>query len=124
MEFLGIDFSGNAASWKAGFSRSNVWICRVEAVHNRTPQVVELQMVQQLPGASTPYEKLAELLANKQFGAAAIDAPFSIPQRHVPTGGWLDLLKKVDALDLVGNAPFPRGGALIQLAKSIAELDS
>lgn len=80
-------------------------------------------MVQQLPGTSTPYEKLAELLANKRFAAAVIDAPFSIPQRHVPTGGWLDLLKKVDALDLVGNAPFPRGAALIQLAKSIAELE-
>jgi hypothetical protein len=80
-------------------------------------------MVQQLPGTSTPYEKLSELLANKRFAAAAIDAPFSIPQRHVPTAGWLDLLKKVDALDLVENAPFPRGTALIQLAKSIAELE-
>jgi hypothetical protein len=76
VDFLGIGFSGNAASWKARCSRSNVWICRVEADHNNTPQVVALQMVQQLPGTSTPYEKLAELLANKRFAAAAIDAPF------------------------------------------------
>ena len=62
-------------------------------------------------------------MRSNQFAAAAIDAPFSLPQRHVPAEGWLDLLKKVDALDLVGNAEFPRGPALIELAKSISELE-
>lgn len=123
MKFLGIDFSGNAASWKASRTRSNVWICRVESDHNSKPQVVALQTVQQLPGQSAPYEKLADLLASKRFAAAAIDAPFSLPQRYVPADGWLELLRKVHALDLAGNVPFPSGQALIALAESIAELE-
>jgi hypothetical protein len=70
-----------------------------------------------------PYEKLADLLASERFAAAAIDAPFSLPQRHVPADGWLELLRKVHALGLAGNVPFPSGAALIALAKSIAELE-
>jgi hypothetical protein len=123
VEYLGIDFSGNAASWKASCTRSNVWLCRVESEGKSVPQVTELQTVQCLSGQSSPFERLAELLAGKQFAAAAIDAPFSLPLRHVPADGWLELLKKVHSLDLAGNVPFPSGSALIALAKRIGELE-
>jgi Protein of unknown function (DUF429) len=123
VEYLGIDFSGNAASWKASCTRSNVWLCRVESEGKSAPQVIELKTVQCLSGQSSPFERLAELLASKRFAAAAIDAPFSLPQRHVPADGWLELLKKVHLLDLAGNVPFPSGPALIALAKRIGELE-
>jgi hypothetical protein len=123
VEYLGIDFSGNHVSWRSHCTNSNVWICRVESEDKSVPQVTELHTVQCLPGQSSPFERLAELLAGKLFAAAAIDAPFSLPQRHVPADGWLELLKKVHSLDLAGNVPFPSGAALIALAKSIAELE-
>lgn len=123
MEYFGIDFSGSAARWKASCTRSNVWICRVEFDGKSVPQVTQLQTVQCLSSQSPPFERLAELLAGKQFAAAAIDAPFSLPQRHVPADGWCELLKKVHSLELAGNVPFPSGPELIALAKNIAELE-
>jgi hypothetical protein len=33
MEFLGIDFSGNARSWGAGRATSNVWIAQMKFNH-------------------------------------------------------------------------------------------
>lgn len=123
MEYLGVDFSGNHLSWRPRCTRSNVWICRLETEGNSGPQVIELQTVQQLAGQSPPFQRLADLLASQRFAAAGIDAPFSLPQRHVPADGWLGLLRRVQALELTGNVPFPSGGALISLAKSIAELE-
>jgi hypothetical protein len=63
------------------------------------------------------------ILAAKQFSAAAIDAPFSLPSRYVPEEGWLGLLKLVDALPLDPDAPFPNGPSLITLAKTVVTLD-
>jgi hypothetical protein len=42
----------------------------------------------------------------KQFSAAAIDAPLSLPAQYVPEDGWSGLLKLVDALPNDNTAPF------------------
>jgi hypothetical protein len=124
MEFLGVDFSGNARSWCASNSTSNIWVCRVKCPSDQNPQITELRPVQDLEGAGSPFRRLADVLAAKQFSAAAIDAPFSLPSRYVPAGGWLELLELVDALAFDPAAPFPSGPSLITLAKTFASLDS
>jgi hypothetical protein len=123
MEFLGIDFSGNVRSWRAGCATSNVWVCRVEWGSDLRPCVTELQPVQYLPGDESPFRRLADLLAERQFLAAAIDAPFSLPSRHVPKEGWLKLLELVDALSVDPAAPFPNGQSLIALAQTVSDLE-
>jgi hypothetical protein len=123
MEFLGIDFSGNARSWRASRGTSNVWVCRIRCGSDLRPLVTELQPVQHLAGKGSPFQWLAHILAGKQFSAAAIDAPFSLPSRHVPNEGWLKLLELVDALPFDPSAPFPSGPSLIALAETRANLE-
>jgi hypothetical protein len=83
---------------------SNIWGCRIKCRSDQEAQVTELRPVQDLDGTGSPFKRLADLLAAKQFSAAAIDAPFSLPSRYVPVDGWLELLKLVDALPLVRSA--------------------
>jgi hypothetical protein len=123
MEFLGIDFSGNVRSWRAGRATLNVWLCRVKYDSDPSPYVTELTSVQHLAGSGPPFRRLADLLARGQFSAAAIDAPFSLPSRYVPREGWSRLLELVDALSLDRAAPFPGGQSLIKLAQTISQLD-
>jgi len=123
MEFLGIDFSGNARSWRAGRTTSNVWVCRSKCASEQKPHVTELRPVQHLERTGSPFQRLADILAGKQFSAAAIDAPFSLPLRYVPSDGWPKLLELVDALPLDPSAQFPNGPSLIALAKTVAKLD-
>jgi predicted nuclease with RNAse H fold len=124
MEFLGIDFSGNARSWRASRTTSNLWICRVRRDFELRPLVTELVPVQYLAGDGPPFQRLADLLAERQFSAAAIDAPFSLPSRHVPNEGWLKLLQLIDALPIDSATPFPNAQSLIELAQTISELES
>ncbi|MGD0421303.1 MAG: DUF429 domain-containing protein [Xanthobacteraceae bacterium] len=123
MDFLGIDFSGNARSWRVSTATSNVWVCRTKCDSDQKPRVAELRQVQHLEGTGSPFQRLADILAAKQFSAAAIDAPFSLPSRYVPTDGWLKLLELVDALPFDSPAPFPSGSSLITLAETVADLD-
>jgi hypothetical protein len=123
MEYLGIDFSGNALSWRDKCSTSNVWICRLLDDGNTRPRITELCPVQQLAGTGSPFRRLADLLAGGRFAAASIDAPFSLPQRHVTSEGWLALLRMVDALECSPRAPFPSGQSLIKLAAKISDLE-
>jgi hypothetical protein len=120
VELLGIDFSGSVRSWLPNRSTSNVWVCRLKWDGGASPHVSELQPIQQLSGRGTPFQRLADILADRQFSAAAIDAPFSLPARHVPSEGWLKLLQMVDELPLQRGAPFPTGQALIDLALGLA----
>jgi hypothetical protein len=124
MEFLGIDFSGNVRSWRADSATSNVWICRVKCGSDLSPRVTELKPIQHLVGNGSPFRRLAYLLADGQFLAAAIDAPFSLPSRHVPKEGWPKLLHLVDAISVEPAEPFPTGPSLIALAQSMAPLES
>jgi len=112
--FLGIDFSGNAAMWRPGCGRSNVWIATVEA-GVRARRLVALHPVQALPGPAHPFERLAALLAAGRFAAAGIDAPLCIPARHLPPGGRAALVEELAALPCA-DRPFPRGAALLALA--------
>jgi hypothetical protein len=80
--------------------------------------------VQHLAGDRLPFQRLADLLAGRQFSAAAIDAPFSLPSRYVPNEGWLKLLQLIDALPIDSATPFPSAQSLIELAQTISELES
>src|SRR6266478_5493331 len=52
MEFLGIDFSGNARSWHSRLATSNVWVCRVKCGSELRPDVTQLH----------PSERMGELI--------------------------------------------------------------
>ena len=111
--YLGIDFSGNAQSWRQGPDR-NVWIA--EATHDEALPVLRgLLPVQRLEGDRPPFERLLAKLRRKEFVAAAIDAPFSIPAACLPDGDdrRQALLSEVAALPLEGGRPFPSGLQLV-----------
>ena len=116
----GIDFSGNERMWRPGCQRSNVWIATAELRANRL-ELVALRPVQDLPGTPHPFNRLAAFLAEGDYCAAAIDAPFSLPARHMPEGGFPSMLRNVAAFQ-TGCRPFAKGQALIDYGKAIAPL--
>ncbi len=117
--FLGIDFSGGAAPWKARCSRPTVWIATLEGF-----RLDDLRPVQELDGEGEPFDRLVALLAEGKYRAAAIDAPFCLPERHMPEGGHPQLLKDVAAMAPADDRPFPRGEAILAYAKSIAPMET
>ena len=114
----GIDFSGNVKMWTPGCGRSNVWIATAEWDANRLA-LVELRRVQELPGKDHPFSRLTHLLAGADYLAAAIDAPFALPARHMPKGGLPALLEAVQAFEIEGR-PFAKAEQLVRYAESIA----
>jgi hypothetical protein len=117
--FLGIDFSGGSGPWKTVCAKPSVWIATLEAF-----RLTELQPVQRLPGGEEPFERLVSLLKEGRFRAAAIDAPFSLPEAHLPPGGHAQLLTDVGAMKPADDRPFPRGVALVAYASSHAPISS
>jgi hypothetical protein len=117
--WLGIDFSGNIKMWKAGCRTSNVWIADIR----KSPRqdnlfcISDLKRLQQLPGTEAPFIRLARMLSTRDFSAAAIDAPFSIPASFVPRNGHSSLLAAVSALGSDGRL-FGTGKAFVDLVKS------
>ena len=67
----------------------------------------ELQIVQELPGREEPFQRLVRLLKAKDFNAAAIDAPFSVPCEYLPCGGHKALLEMVAGIERPKTWPFP-----------------
>lgn len=128
--YLGLDFSGGAAPWKAQCPKPSVWIATVEGcatppmadLRSADFRLVDLRPVQALPGAGGPFDRLAALLRDGAFAAAAIDAPFAIPAEHLPPGGQPALLARIAALPSAGDRPFPRGDELVRLAEEVAPL--
>jgi len=108
--WLGIDFSGNDAMWRAGCRRSNVWIARAGAGRGRL-ELQDLRRVQELPGSGPPFERLAALLARREHDAAGIDAPCALPAAYAG-GAHAALLTRAAALPREGRA-FPRGEAFV-----------
>ena len=112
--FLGIDFSGNAQSWRPGRPR-NVWIA--EATEDGAgPVLHSLLPVQHLAGEDPPFRRLVARLRRRDFAAAAIDAPFSLPAGALPTGPGdprAALLREVAAMPLLAGRPFPSGWQLV-----------
>lgn len=115
--FLGIDFSGGAGPWKASCARPTVWIATLEAF-----RLADLRPVQQLEGDGAPFERLVALLREGKYRAAAIDAPFSLPEAHMPAGGHDELLKDFGALPVADDRPFPRGETLVSYARAGAPI--
>ncbi|MYB29115.1 MAG: DUF429 domain-containing protein [Acidimicrobiaceae bacterium] len=113
--FYGIDFSGNHRMWTSGCRRSNVWIATAQE-RSGDLSLVDLRPVQQLRGRGHPFDRLVALLANDDYCAVGIDAPFSLPERHMPEGGWPGLLRDIAALPKDGR-PFPRGEELVAYAE-------
>jgi hypothetical protein len=110
--WLGIDFSGDFRQWSARRSKSNVWVAGVE--HSNGFALKDLKQIQCLSGDGDPFERLVALLSRREFEAAAIDAPFSVPQDYVPNGKHADLLSAVDGIPCKDNRPFPRGQEFVE----------
>jgi hypothetical protein len=119
--FLGIDFSGGAGPWKARCSKPTVWIATIEDIV--APRLADLRPVQSLPGEGEPFTRLVSLLRAGDFAAAGIDAPFALPARYLPEGGYMELLNRVDRLSPMPDRPFASGAALVALAAETAPLD-
>lgn len=117
--FLGIDFSGGAGPWRPVCARPTVWIAALEG-----PRLADLRPVQKLAGDSHPFDNLVALLAEGRYRAAAIDAPFCLPEAHMPPGGHAQLLKDVAQLPQADDRPFPRGADLVAYASIRAPLAS
>jgi Protein of unknown function (DUF429) len=115
--FLGIDFSGGSAPWKASCAKPTVWIATLEAF-----RLADLRPVQDLDGEGEPFERLVAMLGEGKFRAAAIDAPFSIPEAHLPAGGHGQLLEDIGLLPAAADRPFPRGETLLSYATSFSPI--
>jgi hypothetical protein len=98
--FLGIDFSGGAGPWRVSCARPTVWIAVLE-----TFRLADLRPVQQLDGGGEPFDRLTRLLREGRYRAAAIDAPFSLPARHMPAGGHAQLLADIAKLPPAADRP-------------------
>ncbi len=110
--WIGIDFSGNYRMWTPGCGRSNVWIAEVRRTGSRF-MLASLQRVQELEGGVHPFKRLVNMLAGGKYAAAAIDAPFSVPERYVPRGCHNALLELVGGIQLDGKRPFPEAKAFV-----------
>jgi hypothetical protein len=96
-----------------------VWIATLEAF-----RLADLRPIQKLEGEGPPFERLVALLREGRYRAAAIDAPFSLPQEHLPRGGHAELLRDVGALKIAEDRPFPRGAAIVSYASQFAPIRS
>lgn len=117
IRWLGIDFSGSHLKWRSGCGTSNVWIAEVEE-RNRRLRIADLRRVQDLKGKDSPFLRLVRRLQQRDFAAAGIDAPLSIPARFVPKGHD-HLLRLVDRLKCEGR-PFPRAGLFVDALWPVA----
>lgn len=115
MRWYGIDFSGDHTQWRQGASSSNVWIATIdEATDGR--HLTSIERVQQLPlcFGDNPFNRLASLLQQRQFTAAGIDAPFSIPRQFVQRfTSYSDLLDTIRTMHVQGR-PFPDGISFVE----------
>jgi hypothetical protein len=112
MRILGADFSGDHEKWEPGCTVSNVWIAELDASADRT-HLARLDRVQtRYAGAVRPFAALAAELRGGRFACAAIDAPFSVPARHVPGKRHAALLALVDSIS-DGIRDFPTGASLL-----------
>lgn len=104
MTWIGIDFSGSAAQWNPGRTKSNVWIATLTG-SSTAPVLTAVHTIRLLAGTGAPFSRLTALLKAGGFEAAGIDAPFSIPAPWI--GGTHEaLLAQVAAIPRDGR-PFP-----------------
>lgn len=117
--WLGIDFSGDADMWGAGRATSNIWLAEVYGGAGRL-FLRALSRVQDLArGSGPPFEWLGTTLSEGQFAAAAIDAPFSVPERFVGTSGHAGLVTRVGDAAPPGGRPFLWGADFVRLVTGL-----
>ncbi len=107
--------------WRPGVRGSNVWVSTAQ-VHEQLMEIMELRPVQNLPGGSHPFQRLVTLLVRDEYRAAGIDAPFALPARHMPAGGFPMLLQDVAQFP-TGNRPFAKGKELVAYGEANASLE-
>ena len=77
--------------------------------------MLELRRVQTLPGADPPFKRLGRYLCEHGFAAVAIDAPFSVPAKYLPSGSHTELMSRVGGFTRAQERkPFPRGVELVK----------
>ena len=116
--FIGVDFSGGARPWRQTVSKPTVWLATLQQTGNDT-RLQSVIPVQQLPGTGTPFDRLVKLIAAGEFDAATIDAPFSLPSRHLPPGGHPELLRSIRALPNASDRDFPLGSTIVLLGQNV-----
>ena len=118
----GIDFSGDAKKWAPRCRRSNVWISTGQVHAEGSMKLVALRPVQDLSGSAHPFERLIRLLAGGEYSAVGVDAPFALPARYMPEGGFPRLLRDIAALP-TDRRPFVKGGDLVLYGEKNAALE-
>jgi len=108
--WLGIDFSGDRTRWSPSTTRGNVWISDVRPGRRRLA-LHDLVVVQKLEGRLCPFQRLAALLRGRDYRAAAIDAPFSVPESFFRASGHSTLLNLVASLPR--SEDFPSGVSFV-----------
>lgn len=98
--------------WRQRCTRSNVWVAEI-ASSDSGVRLADLRRVQELPGEGQPFDRLTRVLRTGSYSAAAIDAPFSVPAAHLPSGGHSALLKLVSILPRSQRRAFPTGTDLL-----------
>ncbi|MGH7014799.1 MAG: hypothetical protein ACREEL_11715 [Stellaceae bacterium] len=119
--WIGIDFSSNRKQWNPGVKRSNIWIA---TLHERRGEIHLVSPIRphELMGEQSPFDRLCKFLRASDFDAAAIDAPFSVPQEYLPAGGHEELIRAAKTQAMV-TPPFPDAKWLVAYAASIRPLD-
>jgi predicted nuclease with RNAse H fold len=102
--WLGIDFSGDNNKWSTRCSKSNVWIAEITP-SGQFLRLASLKRVQELRGDGSPFARLSALLSKRDFLAAAVDAPFSVPADFLSSGGHKELLEGVAGLSVRKSFP-------------------
>lgn len=92
--------------WRAGLRLSNIWVADGR-VQDKELVLNSVEPVQDLPGKGAPFERLKTLLSRREFDAAAVDAPFSVPLDYLPLGGHRELLELAGKIDRPKAWPFP-----------------
>lgn len=110
--WIGIDFSGDEHLWAPDCAKPGVWVATLTATEDK-PHLTDVRPVQELEGDGTPFERLAALLREGAFEAAAIDAPFSVPALSVPDASHARLIRAAGAL-AAWDASFPAVEHLVQ----------
>lgn len=97
---------------------SNIWLAEVES-EGQVMNLTRLRRVQQLPelpGPNRPFARLAALLSGARYTAAAIDAPFSIPDQFFGQQftDHSSLISMVHGLPLRDGNDFPKGREFVE----------
>ena len=93
--------------WRPTERESNIYIADVHGRGERL-RLTALQTVQHL-GEGEPFQNLIRRLKARDFTAAAIDAPFSVPHKFLPLGSHEALLERVAKMERPKSRPFPSG---------------